>query len=234
VQPARGPAISTVPALTPDRTNTDPNSTPVCDTELDTISDKPRDTTPLQQNFLRLLLNKNRSANPSRTVYWPGDRYSPPQHKGTSSSTHHKHSCPSTQWERRHHNTAASSRPLRTQTRPLSPDIYHNRHKVAFHGCDIEMPLGGHHLPRPASPLDEFFSVVNVEHTATLTITCKGSNIQHLQIITTIVMKVVTALTICGPYVHLIVIKIMSPMVTIINLFLSNTLTNRDIRLPNL
>ena len=88
VQPARGPAIPTVPILTPDYTNTDPNSTPVCDTELDTISDKPRDTTPLQQKFLRLLLNKNRSADPSRTVYWPGDRYSPPQHKGTSSSTH--------------------------------------------------------------------------------------------------------------------------------------------------
>ena len=79
-----------------------------------------------------------------------------------------------------------------------------------------------------------FCTVVNLEHTAILTITWKGSNIQYIQTITTFFMKVIIEPTICSPYVHLNVIKIMSPMVTITNLLLPNILINGVIRLSKL
>jgi len=75
------------------------------------------------------------------------------------------------------------------------------------------------------------YTVVTIEHTATLTITRKGENIQHPQTLTTIIKEVADVPTTLGPHIYLSIIKIVSLPVMIINLFLPNILTHGNIGL---
>jgi len=146
---------------------------------------------------------------------------------------HHKHDRPSIHWECIHHDTASSSKSLNTHIRNYFPDIHYNRNEVVFQGRNTETPPGEHYAPTRLARWTNLCTVVTIEHIATLIITQTGVNIQHSQTITKIVTEVVAALAILGPHIYLSVIKIISPTVMIISLFLPNISNHVEIRLLN-